>query len=599
MLPLLVALGPVSATAPCGDDGTDEMDEKDGSVEDDDEGNCGNGGDDADGDDKDGNGDGDGDGDGRPDGGDRNGVDDTDDRDDGAVTVETEGEPDLDVTLPDNRVRPGEVVPLEVVIVNDGDLERGSTAFRDIVTTARNVRVTADVEDPLEVETATRSIGALPEGDPRTVPISVRVPRDADPGEYDLDIEMEYRFIEVASPDADDDEVETEDDTDTVTIEVVEEPRFEVEDVSLDAPVGETGELAIELENVGEMDARDVAVTAESRNTRLTFGNGTRETVGVNRWDEDDSVTLRYDAAVAPDAGVRPYVVDLSIRFADEDGIQGSDETLRVAVEPLPEQRFTFHEIESTLRPGERGVVRGIIRNEGPRRAENVVVTLPSEVGPNLFPIQPDDPVGSLDPDENASFELPIEVGTEARGDDRQFTMRIGYRSPDGTPAVDEDSDLRVPLGDQRDTFDVTAVEPSLEAGSSTELVVRVTNRLDEPVTDLEARLFADDPLDSPDDEAFVPSLDPGETTTVTFELSASEGSGEKVHPVSIDFRYDDQRGESQLSETYRVAVPVRRPVERGWLRWPVALFGGLVGVTAGFVLPTHQDLAPLRRRLP
>jgi len=67
--------------------------------------------------------------------------------------------------------------------------------------------------------------------------------------------------------------------------------------------------------------------------------------------------------------------------------------------------------------------------------------------------------------------------------------------------------------------------------------------------------LFTDDPLSSDDNEAFAASLEPGESTTMTFTLSAAGGATIKTYPVSLDFRYDDADGDSQLSDTYRAAV--------------------------------------------
>ncbi|WP_242611667.1 COG1361 S-layer family protein [Natrinema hispanicum] len=95
-------------------------------------------------------------------------------------------------------------------------------------------------------------------------------------------------------------------------------------------------------------------------------------------------------------------------------------------------------------------------------------------------------------------------------------------------------------------------------AGNEQALTVEVTNNLNQTVTDVEARIFADDPLSTGDDDTgYVESLKPGESVTMSFELSAAESATEKTYPVSFDFRYDDERGNSQLSNTIRVPMSV------------------------------------------
>ena len=62
----------------------------------------------------------------------------------GTATAVVLGSPDIDATLSDNTVSPGEAISLEVVLVNTGDLTSGSNvnpALNDEVTTAQGVVV--------------------------------------------------------------------------------------------------------------------------------------------------------------------------------------------------------------------------------------------------------------------------------------------------------------------------------------------------------------------------------------------------------------------------------------------------------------------------
>ncbi|MFW5929989.1 MAG: COG1361 S-layer family protein, partial [Halobacteriota archaeon] len=94
--------------------------------------------------------------------------------------------------------------------------------------------------------------------------------------------------------------------------------------------------------------------------------------------------------------------------------------------------------------------------------------------------------------------------------------------------------------------------------------------------TDVQAKMFTDSPLDSADDEAFISEIEPGETETVVFDLSASGGAQTKTYGVSFDFRYDDERNDTKVTDTYREPVDVT-PAEAG-VPWALVAIVILLG---------------------
>jgi len=109
-------------------------------------------------------------------------------------------------------------------------------------------------------------------------------------------------------------------------------------------------------------------------------------------------------------------------------------------------------------------------------------------------------------------------------------------------------------------TFSVEIVDNTIPAGGSRPLDIRLTNNRDETLTDIQGRFFVDDPLNSTNDQTFTSSLTPGETTTVTVELSAPGGANIKNHVAAIDFRYVDSEGDSKLSDGYSMSISVTEP---------------------------------------
>jgi hypothetical protein len=102
-----------------------------------------------------------------------------------------------------------------------------------------------------------------------------------------------------------------------------------------------------------------------------------------------------------------------------------------------------------------------------------------------------------------------------------------------------------------------------------------IENTANEPLTDISAKLFADSPISADDDEAFVSELGPGETTTITFSISAEGGALDKTYPLSLDFQYEEPDGDTPVSDTYR--VPVEVTTESGGGGLPLLPIGAAV----------------------
>ena len=114
-----------------------------------------------------------------------------------------------------------------------------------------------------------------------------------------------------------------------------------------------------------------------------------------------------------------------------------------------------------------------------------------------------------------------------------------------------------VPVSPHRDVVDVEASEARVSVDGDTRLAVTVTNRDDEPVTDAVAHLAVTEPLESDVPDAFVGSLDPGESRTVTFALSATDDAIPSVLPAEIVVTYTDVDGRTRTADPAAVGVTV------------------------------------------
>ena len=493
----------------------------------------------------------------------------------------TGGDPDLEAYVPDPELTPGSASTLTVQIANDATTRYGSPPERERVTTARNVRVELDAGDaPLSVETAEHSVGSITENEPRSVPFAVEIPADAEPGTYEVDVEMTYSYTSFRRSGTGENE-RTYTVTDTVDVEIDDGPQFRLgtaDDSQLQ--VGESGPFTATVENVGGETARNVAVSLTSRSSVLGF-DGQRSDVGrVDELAPGETANVTYEATIKPNAPVRQYELDGSVRFTDPDGINGRDDDLSLGVDPMAEQDFSLELVDGTLRVDQEGDVSVRVTNNGPQTANDVALDLAREY-PTLRLLEGSVSAGTLESGESATVRLPVATTRDAEAVSKSLDMRVEYRTNADEKRHDEDVSLVTPIEPRRDDFDVSVEDNVVEVDSSRLISVTVTNNRNQTLTDIEASLGTSDPLDSDDDDGYVESLDPGESTTLTFELSTTADANPKLYAANIDFRYDDERGKSIMSEAYQ--IPIR--VESGGGIGPLTVLPfvgiGLVGAGA------------------
>ncbi|MEF8781311.1 MAG: hypothetical protein V5A46_11600, partial [Haloferacaceae archaeon] len=439
----------------------------------------------------------------------------------------------------------------------------------------------------------TATVSEWGEGETRRLTFRVGATGNAVDRPYPLELSFQYS-------DADDN-----DNSRTKLLEFAPdpEPQFAVQSVDHDVPVGGTGSVAIELRNEGPVNATETTVTIGSGVDALFFGAGggtepvdargfsfepprtgtpTSEAY-VGDWPVGETRTVYFRMGFDEDALPRNYVADLTVDYDNVAGDDMPDRSRSIGVEPLPEPQFRFETVESDLYVGEEGDLVARVTNAGDRAVDGVVVTVDTE-RENVNFYNRRHAVGRLEPGESTTVRYRAGVTEETEHGPRLFELSARYRDVQEDVRYTGSRDVTVRIRSSRDAFALETREATFAPGESGELVVTVTNRRNETLTDIQAKLFTDDPLDSEDDSAFVPELEPGESATMTMDVSVGEATSEKVYSASMDFRFDDSRGESQLSDTYRVPVTVREP---GGLGGPagVPVAAGLAAIAIGGAL--------------
>lgn len=496
------------------------------------------------------------------------------------------GYPDITFAAGSGAVSAGESGEMSVSVVNRGRIIKfGPSQYEDTVTTARGLTLELQDENvPINIQTEQVAVGNFPIGSAQQT-VSYTVPDDAEPGTYEVPVEYEYahtRHIRYDASGNDEGTDATRTETGSIPIRIKEDARFEVVETNATTQVGDDSDISFTLRNTGSEIARGASVSAESKSSSLTFESGsTSSTTSVGDWEPGETRTVTYRAALESGAAVRGYSAELVVNYDDIDGISRSSEPITTTVQSIPEQSFAFSDVSSSLRVGEDGVITGTIENTGPKTVRSVAIR-PVDNPATVIPGEDSSAVGSLDPGESTSFRLPMEITSEAEVGEKLLNLDVQYRDGDSDRHSYKKLDILANIEPARDEFNLAVSDRTITVGNSRVVTVEVTNNLNESVADIEARLFADDPLSAgTSDTSYIESLEPGESATLAFEVTAaSAATAGSTYPISFDFRYTDSDGNTHLSDTFRKPLDAVESQSGGGP--PIPLLLGLGMVIAG-----------------
>ncbi|MFB6361586.1 MAG: sialidase [Halobacteriales archaeon] len=350
--------------------------------------------------------------------------------------------------------------------------------------------------------------------------------------------------------------------------------RFPVVNASADMAVGEGGTVEVRMRNAGNVTVQDALVTVQSKDAALQFGGTGSATTFAGSWAPGEVRTFALSARILSRADVRSYPLSLSVEYETADGETRRSAAVSTGVVPLAEQSFQLSGLSSSLAVGDEGTIRGTVTNTGETTVRNPVVMLSAD-NANVVPVETEHAIGDLAPGESATFEFSAEVTDAADAGPRQLSLVVRYRDAEDDVRRSDPLDVRVDIGPRTDRFAVEPVSARFAPGSGGVLELEVTNTGDDEVSDVSAKLFTDQPLSSSDDEAFIATLDAGESAVIRFALSVSGDAVErKVYPVSLDFQFEDGDGDTRLSDSYDVAVQVTATEDGDGP--PIVIIGGV-----------------------
>ena len=310
--------------------------------------------------------------------------------------------------------------------------------------------------------------------------------------------------------------------------------------------------------------ARNVVVELDAGGTPVTVETP-EHSIGSVSEARPGSARFKIDVPENAEPGRYKATVDMEFsytstmgEFTEQEATETRTETVTFEISDDPQFELTRAD-DTQLRADETSLFPVTVENTGGKAAEDVAVSLSSQspeirFGSGAGAVSR---IDSLKPGETTEVTYEVTVGSGAPARLYNLNAHATYTDKQGIDGRDEDLSVGARVAPQRNDFNVAVEDSTVAVGSARLVAVTVTNNRDQRLTDIQASLGTSAPLDSDDDDGYIESLEPGESATVTFGLSATTDANPKTYAAALDFSYEDERGISRMSETYQLPVDV------------------------------------------
>jgi hypothetical protein len=366
--------------------------------------------------------------------------------------------------------------------------------------------------------------------------------------------------------------------------------------VNLTIMVKNTGLNTVKLVQAGIADREEPPNTAKFLTVALLGGDAPvtikTEPQMIGDLPGDANGTARFTVKINTGAPAGTYVLPLEYNYSylyasyvyDNSTIQNSyqsvDGTLDILLKIKPD--IAVDVVSATpvnLNAGTGGYIDLVIRNAGSDYGRKAVVKI---LRSGRSPILPNDSsvfIGDFAPGAVASSRYRVFVSPEAQPQVYPIDVVVMYQNSEGDYVTSRSDTVGVQVGGKVD-FAIVSGPVVMNPGNKKVVAVEYRNTGAAPVYSAQARIVAVDPFTTSDDISDLGDLQPGESATATFGLTADRAATFKEYGLDSEIRYRDANNNSYVSDAVNVRITIA-PAGRltPFLSNPVYLSLGILAI--------------------
>lgn len=344
----------------------------------------------------------------------------------------------------------------------------------------------------------------------------------------------------------------------------VDDPRFETNVPEPRLTPGLTQELTVQIVNDAEdvddqvLTASNVEVTAREGSTPISVVSGTRL---LGEMHDGVPKTVSFQVEVPQDAQAGTYSIPIKVAY-EFDGDERETTTVRATVTIPDRPVFAVESVESNLYLDDTGVVHVRMRNEGSEIARDTTLTFASQ-NPALSvggASATEAYVGRWEPGTVKEISFPATTSPAAISTDYAIRVHPTYRNDNNVSrqAPPKSIGVRPATGNR---FAVRSTDADVVVGERGSVAVTLENRGTTTLTDASVRLQTTSPSVNFEGQQsatqFVGEWAPGETRTITAEVTATQAAEAREHSLTATVSFQHPEGIRARSGPFDVGMPV------------------------------------------
>jgi hypothetical protein len=437
---------------------------------------------------------------------------------------------------------------------------------------------------PFEIKTGAQSIGTITAGNGKQTSLTVEVASDAEPGVYQVPVKLQYSYIQGINVDTGDYYINRDEETVTkhLNIRVEESVRLTVDTVQAeDLYKNADGTMTATVTNTGSEVAHNAELVMQSSEYFVPRSNS----VSVGQLEPGETATAAFQVGVKNVDAAGTYGVNFQLSYEDDNRNpeQSLLRTGNVTVSNGPQYELSTEAVAMYV--DSIGSVAVTVTNTGERTAPNARVKL-SPTEPFTL-VSTSASLGTLNPGESATAEFKLEISNRAIAQEYPLTLTVVHDDTYGNAVKSDPLSVDVPVSPER-SFAVMGT-PTLTAGQTDTVQFTIENTGEGEFQDAVVRINANSPFETDDDTAYIGTLEPGETTTLAYTISADGSAAAKTYSLDASIKYDNTFDETVVSNIE--SAPLTIKPGSGGLPVPGVIIAGVVipiALAAGIVYQTN-----------
>lgn len=475
-----------------------------------------------------------------------------------------EGSPNIDTFISDNTVTPGEEKELRIKLRNNGIVsEEGPDVFETEVQTARNVVVSFDGGRNIDIRSGETALRDIPPGETVQTSLSISAEQEIDETE-DISVDTSYTYTSEITYNTsnnnrldDSEREETEDDE--VSLNVIDTARFSAESLGSEVPIGETGVITIEVENIGSEDVTDAVLNLQSSSSLVSFGQSQRASVQVGNLDESEDEDFDLTARFSESASRTDYNIQSTMSYIDESGQQRTADVQDLSLEPERDTEIRFVDSETQATVGGSGETEISLENEGPYDIYDATVRVSSDsdiisLGGRSGVAVID--VGEWEENDNISFNVSTDVSEDASVESYSISANIVYQNIDDIENTERVEGVNLIPQPEQDVE--TSIESSdVAEGEEGTISISVENNGPKMIEETKISVSGSESVSFLQSTRNIGSIqeDSSKVSDIPVELPKGIDSTSQNIDITVEYEYDGSDGREVIQNLSTIDV--------------------------------------------